>query len=432
MTVPDRTSSKFFINPLRSPLLWTFVLTHAFVAIFLGKIYAFAPDEAGYLAIFKHTYNKGFSTAVILGWSNSQVFILRIFYLPAEGLVSVGVSDYLALRFLAIGTSAIAVYLLICLYKSFNVRRMPRFLPLILLTPSLFLWMTLGLRESFIYLSLSLICTGFYFLTQRRERTAFPFLLFGNLFLFETKSYLFLLVFVSSLTTIIFLLIRRSKGISRYGYLVIALILPLVINPSGTKYLSEGIKGQITSILKTGSASISTVTKSNATAASENVATTTSGLRSALRSQPNSLFSRILRALGLWSGATTGKYKTARLNVSPAKISHPISILQRSAGFLFTPFPFIDNGSLFLDIAAFEFPFWCLLYLGFGVALWRRFGRRKIDELTIFVFSFTAVFVLFSALTEINVGTMARHRSVLVIPILFLMLATPKSVSHNR
>ena len=106
MTAPERTSSKFFINPLRSPLLWIFLLAHTFVAIFLGKIYAFAPDEAGYLAIFRQTYNKGFSTAIILGWSNSQVFILRIFYLPAEAMVSVGLSDYLAVRFLAIGTSA--------------------------------------------------------------------------------------------------------------------------------------------------------------------------------------------------------------------------------------------------------------------------------------------------------------------------------------
>ena len=315
---------------------------------------------------------------------------------------------------------------------------MPRFLPLILLTPSLFLWMTLGLRESFIYLSLSLICTGFYFLSQRRERTAFPFLLFGNLFLFETKSYLFLLVIISSVIAIIFLLIRRSIGISRYGYLVIALILPLVINPSGVKYLSDSIKGQLTSISKTGSASISTVTKSNATAASENVATTASGLKSALTSQPKSLFSRTLKGLGIGSGATPGgtlarpsNYRTARLNVSPAKIGNPISILQRSAGFLFTPFPFIDNGSLFLNIAALESPFWWLLYVGFGVALWRRFGRKTIDELTIFVLGFTTVFVLFSALTEINVGTIARHRSVIAIPILFLILATPKKVSLN-
>lgn len=431
MTAPERTSSKFFINPLRSPLLWIFLLAHTFVAIFLGKIYAFAPDEAGYLAIFKQTYNKGFSTAVILGWSNSQVFILRIFYLPAEAMVSVGLSDYLAVRFLAIGTSAIAVYLMLCLFKSCNVRRIPRFLPLILLTPSLFLWMTLGLRESFIYLSLSLICTGFYFLTQRRERTAFPFLLFGNLFLFETKSYLFLLVIISSVIAIIFLLIRRSKGISRYGYLVIALILPIVINPSGVKYLSDSIKGQLTSISKTGSATISTVTKSNAAAASENEATTASGLESALTSQSNSLFSRTLKGLGMRGAATPSKYRTARLNVSPAKISNPISILQRSAGFLFTPFPFIDNGSLFLNIAALESPFWWLLYVGFGVALWRRFGRKTIDELTIFVLGFTTIFVLFSALTEINVGTIARHRSVLVIPILFLILATPKRVSLN-
>ncbi|MBI3429081.1 MAG: hypothetical protein HY050_03300 [Actinobacteria bacterium] len=385
-------SSRFFINPVRNPFLWTFIAAHSFVAVFLGKIYAFAPDEMGYLTIYRATYERGFSTASILGWSNSQTLVLRTFYLPARGLEAIGIPDYLAIRFLA----------------------------------------------------LSLICTGFYFLTQQRERVAFPFLLIGNLILFETKSYLFLLVLLSSLVSIILLLIRRRRGIARYGYVVIALILPLVINPAGAKYLSDGIKGQLTSISATGGSSIATVTASNATAASENVATTASGLRSALTSQPQSLFSRTLRGLGMGGAAEPSPnsgssqtpeppstYNTSRLNVSPARFGNPVTFLLRSAGFLFTPFPFIDNGSLFLNIAALESPFWWFLYVGFGVALWRRFGRKRVDELTIFLLSFTALFVLFSAFTEINVGTMARHRSVLVIPMLYLILATPKERYSN-
>lgn len=432
-------SSRFFINPVRNPLFWTFIAAHSFVAIFLGKIYAFAPDEGGYLTIYRATYERGFSTASILGWSNSQTFVLRVFYLPAKGFEAIGIPDYLAIRFLAIGTSSIAVYLLLCLLTRFRSRKISTLLAVILLTPSLFLWMSLGLRESFIYLSLSLICTGFYFLTVQRERVAFPFLLIGNLILFETKSYLFLLVLVSSLASTIFLMIRRRGGIARHRYLVIALVLPLVLNPQGVKYLSDGVKGQLTYISTTGSSSISTVTASNATAASENVATTASGLKSALTSQPNSLFTRTLRALGIGgepkpspspgSSLTPeppSTYNTSRLNVSPARFGDPITFLSRSAGFLFTPFPFIDNGSLFLNIAALESPFWWFLYLGFGLALWRRFGKSKFDELTIFILSFITLFVLFSAFTEINVGTMARHRSVLVIPMLYLILASPQ------
>lgn len=114
------------------------------------------------------------------------------------------------------------------------------------------------------------------------------------------------------------------------------------------------------------------------------------------------------------------------MNVTQAHLRDPVSIVVRAGGFLFTPFPFIDNGSLFLDISSLEAPFWWFMYITFGIAVWRRFKRKEFDELAIFIISFIVLFTVFSALTEVNVGTMIRHRSVLLIPVLFLAIPLTK------
>lgn len=440
MRTPGNRSPKFFFNPLKSPFLGALTGTHLLLAIVLGKIFAFAPDESGYLQIFKGVYKSGFSTALVLGWSNSQTFFLRIVYAPAKVLTMVGVSDSLAIRVLAILTSGMAIYLLMCVARFENRFHVPRLYQIVLFTPSLFLWMTLGLRESFIYLALSMICIGFFLIVYERGRIGFVFLLFGNLTLFETKSYLFLLVAIASLAQVIFVLSSRGWTKSIQVYVLLAVILPAILNPLGVKYLSDSIKSQLSSFSSTGRTSIAPVANTNSATASENTATTTSGLKSAILDHPDSLFSKILTDLGFAgsqppkassSTQDTSHYLTSRLNVTPAKISNPISIVSRTGGFLFTPFPFIDNGSLFLNLASLEFPFWWFLYAASGVALWRGFRHRKMNGLFVFVLSFSMLFVVFSAFTEINVGTMARHRSVLVIPLLYLLVTNYKPRTKN-
>jgi hypothetical protein len=429
---PARTS--FFFNPFRSRFLYLLVGAHFLLAAGLGRVFAFAPDENLYLGVFHRVYQRGFSTGSVLGWSNSQTFFLRVLYLPAKVLTMIGVSDYLAIRILAIAASGIAIYLLMCASRGENNFRVPRHYQILLFTPSLFLWMTLGLRESFIYLALSMICVGFYLIGNERERVGFLFLFFGNLIIFETKSYLFLLVAFAALVAVGFVLASRGKRKLIQGYVVLAVVLPAIMNPLGVSSLSASIKSQLSSFSSVGSATIAPVANSNAQSASENAATTTAGLTAAISSHPDSVFSKILTGFGFTggesstgpSGPTTVHYLTSRLNVTPAHFSDPISIVSRTGGFLFTPFPFIDNGSLFENLASFESPFWWFLYIAFGVVIWRRVRHKAIDGFFVFILGFSILFILFSAFTEINVGTMARHRSVLFIPILYLTVASYK------
>ena len=49
-------------------------------------------------------------------------------------------------------------------------------------------------------------------------------------------------------------------------------------------------------------------------------------------------------------------------------------------------------------------------------------SRRRIDDLFIWASTFSVFFIIFSAVTEINVGTALRHRSILLIPMLAMIL----------
>ena len=440
MSFQQADSPKLFFNPLRSRFLWLTTGAHLLVAVALGQIFFFAPDEGGYLQIFKHTYISSFSTSSVLGWSNSQTYFLRIVYAPAKILSSLGVPDYLSIRVLAIFTSMVAIYLLMCIYQFESHTGFPLLAQFFFFTPSLFLWMTLGLRESFIYLSLSMICFGIFGMHRAMLPMGFTFLVFGNLILFETKSYLFLLVACASFVYLGFEFIKSKKVGVAQVLVAAAVVLPVLLNPTGDSYLIASIKGTFTAVSSTGQVGLATVSDAQAHVASENAATTTSGLCQSISSHPEGKLSKTFKFLGFskncsskvsGSGSGASGYRTSRLNVEPARFGDPLSIAYRTSGFLFTPFPFIDNGSLFLNVAALESPFWWFLYIAFGVVIWRRVRYKAFDAVLVFIFSFSILFTLFSAFTEINVGTLARHRSVLVFPLFYFMAYGFRKTKRN-
>ena len=101
--------------------------------------------------------------------------------------------------------------------------------------------------------------------------------------------------------------------------------------------------------------------------------------------------------------------------------------IKSSLKFLFVPFIFLDNGSLFLNIQSVETPVWLFIYALFFVGLYQIIRkRRELDYAVTIATLFALEFVAISALTEINVGTALRHRSLLLIPILVIWLSREK------
>jgi hypothetical protein len=164
-------------------------------------------------------------------------------------------------------------------------------------------------------------------------------------------------------------------------------------------------------------------------------------LLATLQNDPNSFAARIASAFGITSKLSSivknsivlendKEVVTNQKNLAlqQAALKKPNQVLKSSVRFLLIPLIFVDNGSLFLNIQSIETPIWLFIYGLFFIGTYlviRR--RRELDYAVAVAIIFAFEFVAISALTEINVGTALRHRSLLLIPILVIWLARKQS-----
>jgi len=433
---------------------------HVTFSILLGKITAFAPDEGLYKGIFSTLYSEGF-TSDVLGFSGAWVPWLRLLYLPAKLLTYLGFSDLLAVRFLAIGYSTLATFLLIKMAKE-NGRDDRVFKAAIIaisFIPTVFLWSSSGLRESFLYLEISAIL---YFLSRISSEIDIRNLLGLAISVYSlsmTKNYIFILfLFAFILTLFLFSFLKPKRIITHILILSIA-TMPLAFNPELAPAISSYFKSQLAKVdtIEIGDLnndgrcdSFEPCGNGNGNSNSNSledpikyVATggmTVQELLDQLKGNPNTIVARIAKPFGITAKLEaisksvtvleTDKLVVAnqkKLSLQQASIKKPLQVLESSAKFLLVPFIFIDNGSLFLNIQSIETPVWLFIYVLFFVGLYLVIrGRREFDYAVMVATLFALEFVAISALTEINVGTALRHRSLLLIPILVIWVGRKK------
>ena len=99
----------------RNRLISLFIFIHSIFAVFLGRLYALAPDEGGYLYTFNNLYGSKSNPnpQYQSGWITAPKPFLWVAYLPAKILNTVGVPDYLSIRILSIFLAVLTLYLLI-------------------------------------------------------------------------------------------------------------------------------------------------------------------------------------------------------------------------------------------------------------------------------------------------------------------------------
>ena len=70
----------------QNPLIIAFITAHSLFAVFLGRLFALAPDEAGYIFAFNSIYQLPISTTGQSGsgWITAPTIFLWIAYLPAK------------------------------------------------------------------------------------------------------------------------------------------------------------------------------------------------------------------------------------------------------------------------------------------------------------------------------------------------------------
>jgi hypothetical protein len=259
-------------------------------------------------------------------------------------------------------------------------------------------------------------------------------------------------------TLLVFTFIKRKRIIIHVLILSIS-VMPLAFNPELVPAISSYFKGQVTKVdtIEIGDInndgrcdSFEPCANSNGNGNSnEDVETvdyvatggmTVHALLDQLKDSPNTILAKFASALGITakleaiskSAIVVETDKSVvenqkKLSLQQAGIKKPLQVLESSAKFLLVPFIFIDNGSLFLNIQSIETPVWLFIYALFFVGLYQVIRRRcEFDYAVMIATLFALEFVAISALTEINVGTALRHRSLLLIPILVIWVARKK------
>ncbi len=467
----------------QNKLVTAFVTTHVLFAIFLGRLFALAPDEGGYLYTFNNLYgSKDPNPQYNSGWITAPKPFLWILYLPAKILTVLGVPDYLSVRMLSIAIATLSLVLLINLQRRTgnSGSRYEKLIFLFFFIPSIFLWTTTGLREVFLLAEFSLIFVGLNYLYQHRTKTSLAYLSLGSYALLSTKNYLWICLLFSTLA-LIGILALRGESKKRLMNLGIGLVLiPCIAFASTTsvyalKFLiisvfhsdlsATGARSgdsiiQVAIPTKTGGSSgqdhSGYINPGNPTGPSKGPSSSQGPttivtfhgdstlilLHFYLIDHPNAIFTRVLRSVGITSKVQKiwdSKVKSGLVKktvqalpdssslsgymLKPGKLQDPISIARPAFLFMFGPIPFLDQGGIALNTVAYESLLWWLLY---SVVLYRLIRYRKNGYGRDPLFQLSAIYfvslVAISALVEVNLGTSFRHRSILFIPLIVMYI----------
>ena len=128
--------------------------------------------------------------------------------------------------------------------------------------------------------------------------------------------------------------------------------------------------------------------------------------------------------------------ETSSLNgriLEPGIVTNPISMIWPAFVFLFGPFPFIGDPGIAVFISSLESPLWWIFYV-LVISQFIRFRKIKFmqDPQIIFTLIFLAGEIAFSSLVEVNLGTSFRHRSIILVPLVFLYVRLAQRAKEQK
>jgi hypothetical protein len=442
---------------IKNKLVIFFFVSHVIFAIFLGRMFAFAPDESGYLFTFNNVYTLPVNTYAqsSSGWNTTPTIFLWIAYLPAKILNLMGVPDFLSIRILSIAMITLSLFLFLKMTHKRKQRRTipPKLIFFCFFIPSVFFWTSTGLRESFLIFAITLFLVGIHFLFQKKNKEGLFILFVGSYALISVKQYLWVLLMLS---VILFSIINISLRIHRKSVFKLAVagfIAPLILflETSSSLALSSNLNLNLLEIGVRSGSSTTQIEKGESLIYIEGDSILIA-LRSYLVENPDSAFTKAFSVFNfddkiesLWneklqaesmSDSKQIKEDISSLNSSvlkPGLITEPWTMLWPSFVFLMGPFPFIGEPDFATKISSFESPLWWLLYL---LVIYQFYRFRKLrlisDPAILFALIFLAGEIAFSSLVEVNLGTSFRHRSILLAPLVFIYLRIAQRAHELR
>jgi len=435
-------------------ILVSFITIHIFIATILGRFYLFAPDEIGYLNTFNNLYGGKFDyPQTVSGWITSPTYFLRIIFLPAKILNIIGIPDILSLRYCTIMFASMVFRILqLEIRNSHRSKRSEWLLLFFFLTPTVLLWSSIGLRETYIYFSLALILGGLRRLEQSQSKISLFIIFIGSFVLICTKFYLWICIALSTFLVLLLIMIKKSYWLSirPLRHLGITLIvLPLLLFLLAAPNFAVSFAKEAVSLSKIQNASARSGDSISITSplGEENAKvilvgnSTATALQDYLSVSKDTFLFKLLEVTGLSKklSATTnsfvinnGSLGTESKDSNPyaletPSITSPLNLFIAITRFILGPFPIFNDYGFIMASLSWESMIWWMLY---GIVIYRmgdQFRRRKLLDLRqIFSLVFIFIFIILSALVEVNVGTALRHRSVLLIPLLTLLMSAKK------
>ena len=423
--------------------LSVFFAGHLFVALLIGKTFAFAPDERSYLFAFENLYAPSFRLENYPGWPSTSESMVRLIHLPALFLKSLGVESLYSLRILAIFYVTITAALILFNLRSVSIGDRLNSV-LLLSTPSFFVFTGLGLRESFLYFVLVGTFISLYHVLENnsmRVMSAISLLVFSYALL-KSKPYIFFLFLLAFFVSMLIKFILEKKIESRMIFVAIILLANFILSPSTIETFTSQkhvLIGQINPTVTISDDWRAPWVKPKqdsqfGTASGANGSVGVTQLELERIESSNSSLNRILKFFKLnqsGKGVILEDIWGVNRTLTRATLDKPSLVFLSSFTFLLSPLPFVKYDSPFLEILSFELPFWLLTYFLLGRHFYTM--ARKKEFLTIWniqLIIFSMGFVVMSALIEENLGTAIRHRGFLTILGLLTLLKFTNSAKR--
>ena len=434
-------------------------MIHILISLLLDNITALAPDENFYVSLFNRSYSIDQNVASVPSWSNSSGIFIKILYFPAFLLSLLGLDSLQSLRFESILASALALNLLwATTNKSFQDSKTKKtFFVILSCIPTVFLWQSLALRESYLFLGLSSVFFLLYRFRERINTKHLILLVIAMTCLLFTKDYLYVILAASIGIAFSYGILRSKFQERRIGLVLLAVILPILVFIPQTKGIIQStglitptIAGTVQGAGKEGTVQGAGKGENGSSNYLDPELIQIGGgtihlLSEQLESNRETIIFKFLNLVGIYdqikesAQLAYSEPESDQYAQSVAQLNRPVleritwlNIIDRTGTFLFVPTLGIDNGSLFLNLQSLELPFWLLLYGTVVFSLYRNFRVREITLDTLTVYIFILLFIGISSITEVNIGTALRHRSILIVPAMFLLVQLKPNRFKNK
>ncbi len=415
-------------------LYFSFFALHFLAINILGSNFSLAPDEQGYLNVFRDLYSKPLQGVQDdTGWDGASDLFLWTAYLPAKALTLFGLNDLAAIRTLSVGITFITILVLVQSSGHFNSPKAHLKAILLFSIPSIFVWTSLGMREAFIFFFMGLFFWSLNRITSKKWKiTALEIavLAIASFGMLSTKNYLWAVLVFCLLMVTFWKMVVKEMSIKLIGMIFLPIILSILFYDLTSKNDSLGF---ITSLNSSSLVSVSTrvpiseanprvpISEANPRVPISEANPSASGIEA--------IKSFVLKVTAnsedLSRDNSESKRKPYTDNYSAASFSEPLSFISASLRFIMSPLVFRQDVPFSILVASVESLVWIgliLILLVRGVQ--RIFSRTSSSFAQVLAIVVIFMFTLMSAGVEINLGTAYRHRSILLIPLAFLLLCS--------